>query len=254
MRLLNKVAIVTGAGTGIGRETAILFAQEGAKVAVSCRNPKHGMEVVDRITEMGGAAVYIGCDVTDEQQVKTLVGETLRHFQSLNILVNNAGIGLWGTVETMPPQNFMKLLEVNVLGVYLCARHAVPAMRGSGGNASIINIGSAVGLVGCGNSAGYCAAKGAVANLTRAMAIDHSCDGIRVNCVCPGVVDTPFNDQILAGVSDPQDVKSRQEQGNLLGRLEKPEEVARACLFLASEESSYMTGSMFMVDGGVTAR
>lgn len=145
-------------------------------------------------------------------------------------------------------------MRVNVRSVYLLSSYAVKAMRVNKAMCSIVNLSSAVGLIGCAGSAAYCASKGAVSNLTRAMAIDHAQDGIRVNCVCPGVVDTPFNDAIVNAQQNPDEAKAGQAAGNLLGRLEQPEEVAKACLFLASEDSSYCTGSMLMTDAGITAK
>lgn len=254
MRLHNKVAVVTGAASGNGKEIALLFAKEGASVVLGDLDDKQGAEVAKQIEQEHGTALFFHCDVTCPEEAKALIETAVSHFGKLDILVNNAGIGLWGTVETLPVEAYDKVMNVNVRGTYLMSSYAVKAMRENPAECSIVNIGSAVGLVGCANSAAYCASKGAVANLTRAMAIDHGKDGIRVNCVCPGVVDTPFNDYIVNATNDPEAAKASQAAGNLLNRLQKPQEVAMACLFLASDESSYCTGSMLVADAGVSAK
>jgi len=254
MRFENRVVVVTGSSIGIGFAIARRFALEGANVIINCRTASAGEAAVAAIEAEGGKVAFIRADVSKTDEAKHLIDETMARFGRIDILVNNAGIGLFGTVEEMDPETFFHLLSVNVGGVFLPSHFAIKPLRKTGQSPSIINIGSAVGLIGCGGSAGYCATKGAVANLTRAMAIDHAADGIRVNCICPGVVDTLFNDKILADAENPDAVLQAQKSGNLIGRLETPEDIASACLFLASEEASYITGSMFMIDGGVTAK
>lgn len=254
MRLENKVALVTGAGSGNGKQIALRFAREGAKIVAADMNLPAVEAVCSEIREAGGDCVSVQCNVTKAEDAKAAVEAAVRAFGKLDILVNNAGIGLWGTVETMDPGQWDKIMDVNVKGIFLMSKYAVPAMRGGSGDHSIINIGSGAGVIGCGNSAAYCASKGAVVNLTRAMAIDHGADGIRVNCVCPGIVNTPFNDAILRDADDPSGALRGQESAAILNRLEKPEEVAAACLFMASEDASFCTGSVLMADGGVTAR
>jgi len=254
MRLKDKVAIVTGAASGNGKEIAKLFAKEGAMVVVSDMNEKLGKEVKEQITKAGGKAIFVKCNVTSSDDAKALIQSTIKEYGGLDILVNNAGIGLWGTVETMDPEEWDKVMNVNVRGVFLVSKYAVTEMRKRTGDRCIINIGSGAGVIGCGNSAAYCASKGAVVNLSRAMAIDHWVDGIRVNCVCPGVVDTPFNDKILESCEDPAAARKGQEGAHILNRLQKPEEVAKACLFMASDDASFCTGSVLMADGGITAR
>lgn len=254
MRLENKVALVTGAGSGNGKQIALLFAKEGAKVAVADMNLAAVEAVRAQIEAAGGSCVAVQCDVTKPADASAAVDAAVKAYGKLDILVNNAGIGLWGTVETMEIAQWDKVMDVNVKGIFLMSKYAVPAMRNGTGDRNIINIGSGAAVIGCGNSAVYCASKGAVANLTRAMAVDHGADGIRVNCVCPGIVDTPFNDAILNGTDDPVAARKGQEGAAILNRLEKPEEVAKACLFMASEDASFCTGSIMMADGGVTAR
>ena len=254
MRLKDRVALITGAGSGNGKQTALLFAREGAWIVAADLNLPAAEAVCGEIRAAGGRAVGVRCDVTSQSDARAAVECALREFGKLDILVNNAGIGLWGTVETMEPPQWEKVMGVNVTGIFLMSKYAIPAMRTSPGDRSIINIGSGAAVIGCGNSAAYCASKGAVVNLTRAMAVDHGKDGIRVNCVCPGIVDTPFNDAILKDADDPLLARAGQESAAILGRLERPEEVARACLFMASEDASFCTGSVLMADGGVTAQ
>lgn len=252
--LLDKVAIVTGAGSGNGKQTALLFAKEGAKVVCADLNLEAATTVAEEIKRGGGDAVACLCDVTKEEDAKKCVDFTLETFKKLEILVNNAGIGLWGTVESMPMAQYDLLMNVNVKGVFLMSRYAVPAMRKGSGDRSIINIGSGAAVIGCGASVAYCASKGAVANMTRAMAIDCGPDGIRVNCVCPGIVDTPFNQKILDAAPDPVAARKGQENAAIMGRLEQPEEVAKAVLFMASDLACFCTGSVLMADGGITAQ
>lgn len=254
MRLETKVVVVTGAGSGNGKEIAVLFAQEGAHVILADINEKNGKAVCEQIENAGGKAVFVKCDVTSESDAKAAVDAALKEYGKLDILVNNAGIGLWGTVETMSADAWDKVMDINVTGIFLMSKYAVTAMKKGSGDQNIINIGSGAGVIGCENSVAYCASKGAVVNMTRAMAADHVADGIRVNCVCPGIVDTPFNDAILESSDDPSGARKGQEGAAMLNRLQKPEEVAKACLFMASEDASFCTGSILMADGGITAR
>ena len=254
MRLENRVVIVSGAGSGNGKQIALLFAKEGASVVLGDLNEKSGIAVCEEIKNAGGKAVFVKCDVTSEKDTKKIVDAAVTEYGKLDILVNNAGIGLWGTVDVMPVETWDKVMDVNVKGTFLMSKYAVIAMKTGKGDRNIINIGSGAGVIGCGNSAAYCASKGAVVNMTRAMAVDHAADGIRVNCVCPGIVDTPFNDAILNACDDPAGARKGQEGAALLNRLQKPQEVAKACLFMASDDASFCTGSVLMADGGLTAR
>lgn len=250
-RLDGKVAVVTGAASGIGEATARLLLNEGAAVALLDVDDELGAAVADQLHGLG-RAVFFHADVTSDADVARAIGNVVRAFGRIDVLVNNAGIGLWGTVETMDPEAWDRVFAVNVRGPFLVSKHALAELRQTRG--SIVNIGSGAGLVGVANSSAYCASKGAVISLTRAMAIDYAGAGIRVNCVCPGVVDTPFNQQVLDQQADPAGVLEAQERAHPMGRLAQPGEIAQAILFLASSQSSFSTGSVLMADGGLTAQ
>jgi NAD(P)-dependent dehydrogenase (short-subunit alcohol dehydrogenase family) len=253
MRLTEKVAIITGAASGIGKETALLFAREGALIVVSDIYDTAGREVAELINQQGGKAAFIHCDVTSPEDAERLVKNAVEIFGGVDILINSAGIGLWGSVVEMEPENWDKVISVNLRGVYLVSKYAIPEIAKRGGG-SVVNIGSGASVIGREGAAAYCASKAAVANLSRAMAVDHAKDKIRVNCVCPGVVDTAFNDEILTKVPNPEEKRKSQREDHLLDRVASPLEVAMANLFLASEESSFTTGSLLMVDGGMTTK
>lgn len=247
LRIRNKVALVTGAGSGIGRATAILLAQEGARVIVADLNQSSGKGVVATIRQHGGEATFVRVDVSQEEDVKRMVSIAVETYGRIDILVNNAGILLTGTVVDLSEDEWDRLIAVNLKGVFLCSKHVIPVMRAGGGGA-IVNIASTQGLVGVRNGAGYCASKGGVVALTRAMALDHIADNIRVNCVCPGAVDTP----LLRNISSPEDLEKISREVPI-GRLAAPEEIASVVLYLASSETSFVTGAVWTVDGGSTA-
>jgi len=252
MRLNNKVALITGGNSGIGRATALLFAREGAKVALTGRDEERGRQVVEEIRKASGTAVFIRSDVRLADDCRQAVDETLRQFGRLDILFNNAGVFYPHSVVDCPEEEWDLTIDVNLKGTYLMSKLVLPAMIAQGGG-SIINNGSGWGITGGNEAASYCASKGGVVLLTKAMAIDHGRQGIRVNCLCPGDVDTPM---LLA------DAKLRKikwkdylaEASNRpLGRIGTPDEIARAALFLATDDSSFMTGAVLAVDGGGTA-
>lgn len=252
MRLINKVALITGGNSGIGRATALLFAQEGAKVALTGRDEERGKRVVEEIRKAPGTAIFIRSDVRIAEDCERAVNETLRQFGRLDILFNNAGVFYPNSVVDCPEEEWDLTIDVNLKGTYLMSKLVLPAMiaRGSG---VIINNASGWGITGGNEAASYCASKGGVVLLTKAMAIDHGRQGIRVNCLCPGDVDTPML---------PADANLRKKEwkdylaeasNRPLGRIGTPEEIARAALFLASDDSSFMTGAVLAVDGGGTA-
>jgi meso-butanediol dehydrogenase/(S,S)-butanediol dehydrogenase/diacetyl reductase len=253
MRLKDKVCIVTGGGSGIGRASALLFAREGARLVVADKRLQAAEAVAAECTREGAQALPVAVDVARSAEVQRMVAVAIGTFGRLDVLVNNAGYGIAGSVVETDEQAWDDLMAVNVRGVFLCCKYAIPAMKANGGGA-IVNTASVVAAVGIRDRAAYCASKGAVAALTRAIAIDHVGDGIRCNAVAPGTVDTPYFDRILKTSADPDAVRRKLEARQLLGRLGKPEEIAAAILFLAGDESRFATGTILTIDGGMTAQ
>lgn len=253
MRLKDKVCIITGGGSGIGRAACLLFAREGAKLAVADKHLEAAQAVADECAKIGARAIAIGVDVSKAADAKRMVDETVREFGRLDVLLNNAGYGIAGSVLETDETAWDDLMAVNVRGVFLCTKYAIPAMK-AGGGGSIVNTASVVANVGIRNRAAYCASKGAVAALTRAVATDHVADGIRCNAIAPGTIDTPYFNEILNRSPDPVAVRKGLEQRQLLGRLGTPEEIATGMLFLASDESRFATGTILTIDGGMTAQ
>jgi meso-butanediol dehydrogenase/(S,S)-butanediol dehydrogenase/diacetyl reductase len=253
VRLANKVSVITGAGSGIGRAAALLFAREGAKVVAADIRPKAADETAQMIRDAGGHAMSVEADVTDAPAVQRMFRETVQAYGRLDVLVNNAGYGFAATVEQTDEADWDRLMAVNLKGVFLGCKYGIPIMRQGGGGA-IVNTASTVAMVGIESRAAYCASKGGVAALTRAMALDHVRDHIRVNCVAPGTIESPYFTEIFAKASDPATLRKTLEARQAMNRLGRPEEVAHAMLYLASDESSFVTGTMLVVDGGWTAR
>lgn len=251
-RLQGKVALITGGGTGIGRACAAKFAGEGARVAVAGRKREPLQTVVNEITAAGGDAQAVECDVTNRAQVERAMRETVRHFGALHCVVNNAGALLVGTVEETSDEDWARVIGTNLTGTFLVSRAALPELRRAGGGA-IVNIASVLGLVGMKQRAAYTASKSGVVGLTRALAMDHAAEGIRVNCICPALVETEMVRGLYEKVADPQAALRARLATLPLGRLGKPEDVANLAVFLASEESSWLTGAALPLDGGLTA-
>jgi NAD(P)-dependent dehydrogenase (short-subunit alcohol dehydrogenase family) len=250
-RLAGKVTIVTGGGSGIGKASVLLFAREGASVVVADWQEEGGNAVVKEIAAAGGKATFIKTDVSSEDDIKNMVATAVRSYGRLDVLFNNAGIeGTMGrpTAET-PLEEWNRIIAVNLTGVFLGCRYAIPEMLKTGGG-SIVNNASVAGLVGFAGIPAYCASKGGIVQLTRTAALEYATQGIRVNCLCPGVIDTPM----VRRAAPDEAALAAFTQMEPVGRLGQPEEVAALALFLASDEASFMTGTVIPVDGGFVAR
>jgi len=252
MKLENKVALITGGGTGIGRACCELFAAEGAAVVLAGRRVEALREAAGAVRSQGGRAFEQQCDVTRAADVQTAVRRAVAEFGGLNVVVNNAGYWMAASAEETSEEEWDKVMDTNLKGAFLVSKAALPELRRAGGGA-IINIGSILSLVGMKRRVAYTASKGGLAMLTKAMALDHAAEGIRINCICPGLVETPLAQQALAQFADPQAELARRVAGIPAGRAGKPEDVARLALFLASDDSSWMTGAVVPLDGGFTA-
>lgn len=251
-RLSGKIALITGGGTGIGRACALLFALEGACVVVAGRRRPPLDAVVREIEAAGGKALEVTCDVTDRASAQAAIVATTKQFGRLDILVNNAGAVVVATVEQTSDEDWSRVLAINLTGTFLISRAALPALRKAGGG-SIVNIGSILGMISRKQRAAYSAAKSGVAGLTRAMALDHAHENIRVNCICPSIIETELGLQSMAKAPDPEGERKRRAAEIPLGRLGKPEDVAQMAVYLASDESAWMTGAALPLDGGLTA-
>jgi NAD(P)-dependent dehydrogenase (short-subunit alcohol dehydrogenase family) len=248
VRLKDKVAIITGAASGIGKATAKLFAEHGAKVVVADIDKDGGSQTVTQIQNGGNEAIFVETDVTLKVDTEKMVAQTVETYGKLDILFNNAGIAMRLPVAELPEADWHRCLDVNLTGVFLCAKAAIPAML-KNGCGSIINMSSIYGVVGADVRAAYVASKGGVTNLTRGMALDYAENNIRVNCICPGFVETP----LVAGViKTPEEYQALADKHPMC-RLGQPEEIAYGALYLASDESAFVTGIALPIDGGYTA-
>ena len=250
--LSGKRALITGAASGIGRATALLFAREGAAVAVADLDEAGGQAVVGDIRQAGGQAIYIHCDVTRAADCRRAVEHTVAELGGLDILFNNAGIIRRATVIDTDEADWDRVMAVNVKSIFLMSKVAVPVMAAAGGGV-IVNTASGWGLVGGQQAAVYCASKGAVVLLTKAMALDHGPQNIRVNCICPGDTDTAMLRREAEQLGEPAERFLAGSAQRPLGRIGRPEEIAQAALYLASGAASYVTGTALVVDGGGTA-
>jgi NAD(P)-dependent dehydrogenase (short-subunit alcohol dehydrogenase family) len=252
-RLQGKVTIITGGASGIGLATARLFLQEGAKVVLVARNEQRGREALRLLSFAGERVVFFPCDVRRSTDCDRVVRKTVEIFGRLDILFNNAGvIYIEHTVTNTSEEMWDETMDVNLKGTFLMSRAAIPEMVKSGGGV-IINNASVFGLVGGMGAAAYCAAKGGVVLLTKAMALDHAAQNIRVNCVCPGSVDTPMLQAEMEDLGGADKMKQVFAARHPMNRIASPEEVAQVVLFLASDEASFVTGASIPVDGGRTA-
>ncbi len=246
MRLAHKVAIITGGGSGIGKAIAQAFAREGAGVVICGR---HQEKLDAAAQEIGPNCLPVAADVALSHDTEKLVKAAVEKFRRIDILVNNAAVLLPGTAESLSEEDFDQTFTINVRGLWLLSRAALPHMR-AGGGGSIINIGSVLSMVGARNRVAYAASKGAVLAMTRAMALDHAAENIRVNCICPGIVET----EMVARFSMDENARRQRLAWHPLGRFGQPEDIAGLAVFLASDESAWITGTAQTIDGGYTAQ
>ena len=252
MRLEGKVALITGGTSGIGSATAIRFAREGAAVAITGRNRERGEDVVRDITAAGGEALFVQADVRFADQCRNAVDRTLERFGKIDVLFNNAGVFHPKTIPECTEEEWDETIDSSLKGAFLMSKYVLPSMIAQG-SGSIIHTSSGWGILGGDGAASYCAAKGGLVIMAKAMAIDHGKDGIRVNCVCPGDVMTPMLQDDAAKRGMTWDDYAAGAADRPLGRIGTVEEIANAVLFLASDESSFITGEALVVDGGGVA-
>ena len=251
MRLHGKVILITGSGSGIGRSTAELFAREGAVVIVNDLDATKGLETVQGIEQAGGQAIFIQADVTQPASVEAMVNEIITRYGRIDVLFNNAGISGVGALHEIDPEQWDRIMAINVKGVFIPSKYVVPHMmqRRSG---SIINMSSCIAEIGLARRAAYAASKGAVLALTKSMQVDYAAYHIRVNALLPGTILTPFfEDYLKKSYDDPEQAIAALKTRQLSGDLGRPEDVAKAALFLASDDSQFMMGSPLYIDGGV---
>lgn len=252
-RLEGRVAIVTGAGQGIGAAIAVRLAVEGAVVVAAHRDVEAGSQLVERLQAEGGRAVFVQTDVAVPEQVVKLVETVITELHQIDILCNNAGLSLGGSVTETSDEAYERVMSVNLGGVFRCCKSVLPHMVGAG-QGSIVNIASLAGVSAFPREAAYCAAKGAVVMLTRQMALDYAAYGVRVNAVCPGFVATPALELFLGRQPGADQALATVERFHPVGRVARPEEIASVAAFLASDDASFITGACIPVDGGASAR
>lgn len=253
MKLKDKVALITGAGSGIGRATAILFAKEGSKVVVADCAKESGEQTVEIIKNAGGEASFVYVDVSRADDVQRMIEKTVKYYGKLDVLFNNAGINIPAPITEITEELWDKIININLKGVFLGCKYAIPVMKKQGGGV-IINTASIFAFVGFANDSAYCASKGGVYAFTRALALEVAPFNIRVNCICPGTTMTPLVQGVWMRLGEPEERERTTKQQIPLGRLGRPEDIANAALFLASDDSSFMTGAAIIVDGGFTAK
>ena len=251
-RFVQKVIVITGAGSGIGRTAALAFAREGGSVVIGDINETEGNETARQILESGGYATAVGCDVRNAQQVQALIARAVSDFGGVDVLYNNAGVVRYGTVEELSVEDWDFQLDINLKGTFLTCKYAIPEMRKRGGGA-IVNTASVQAFASQKTVPAYAASKGGVVSLTTTIALDHADDNIRCNCIAPGTIRTPMVDQAADtfGPDDPEAAIAEWGRLHPLGRVGKPEEVANLVLFLASDEATFCTGGCYRVDGGL---
>lgn len=251
MRLKDKIAVITGAGAGIGRAAALLFAREGAKVVCADLNEETTCSVVAEISAAGGDALFVRTDAADSDSVAALVAGTTHRHGRLDVFYANAGIVPGGTVTECSEEDWDRAMAINARSVFLACKHAIPVMQ-AGGGGSIVCTSSVAGLVGVKNRAVYSASKMAVIGLVKSVALDYIQDGIRINAICPGTVDTPSLQGRLHAMGDYETALAQFIARQPMGRIGKADEIAALALYLASDESGYMTGTYLVIDGGLS--
>lgn len=253
MRLAEKVSIITGAGAGMGRAAVYRFAREGSRVVAVDIDETAGGETASIAAKSGGDVTFIACDITDAGSVRSMVSGAIAEYGGIDILYNNAGSshGVFGPLHTLDDDGFDRVMRTNIRGTFICSKYVIPTMLEKG-RGSIINVGSAVGLVGWEGGAALCTAKGGVVLMTKAMALDYAELGIRVNCLCPGSTLTAQTESRLKDADDPDAVIAPLIKKHAMRRLADADEIVNAALFLASDEASFVTGAAFAVDGGWT--
>lgn len=251
-RLAGKVALVTGGGTGIGRAIALAFAREGAKVAVAGRRVEKLRETVAELEKCGGEGLAIACDVSNARDAENAVREAATNFGRLNVLVNNAGVLHAASIEGTSEEEWDRLMTINLKGPFLMCKAALPEFRKAGGG-TLVNVGSVLGLIAMKDRAAYCASKGGLTLLTKAMAVDHAQENVRANCICPSIVETELVAGLFAGSPEGKALRDARIASIPLGRMGRPVDVAEMAVFLASEESSWLTGAAIPLDGGLSA-
>ncbi len=250
MRLHGKITVITGSGSGIGKNSALLFAREGATVVVNDLDPVKGAETVDEIARAGGVSLFIQADVTNPDSVQAMIGRIMEEYGRIDVLFNNAGISGVGALHEVEPDAWDRVMNVNIRGVYLPSKYVLPIMMEQT-SGSIINMSSCVAEIGLARRASYSASKGAILALTKSMQVDYAAYRIRVNALLPGTIMTPFVENYLkTSYQDPEAAIESIKKRQLSGELGTPEDVAQAALFLASDESKFMMGSPLYIDGG----
>ena len=249
MPLNNKVVIVTGAGSGIGQATALRLGQEGARLVLVDRDEAGAAATLSMVTAAGGDGHLVRADVSRATDTERMVDEAVRTFGRLDALVNNAAVMVQKSVPELSEEEWDQVLGVNLKGVFLCSKQAILCFRRQGGGGTIVNMASVNSFYAEGGIAAYCASKGGVQQLTRAMAIDHSAEGIRINCICPGWIDTPMN----AGYFADPSARAFADKLHALGRIGQPAEIAAVVAFLISDDASFVTGASIVADGGFSA-
>lgn len=250
MKLKDKVAIITGSAKGIGKGCALVFAEEGANVVIVDIDIKAGEQTVREIAERNGKAIFINTDLRSSEQVQSMIGSVINTYGQIDILFNNAGYHYSKNIEVTSEEEWDFIINTNLRSVFLCSKYSIPHLRKTRG--CIINMSSMVGLIGQSNAGAYSASKGGIVAMTKGMALDFAKDGIRVNCICPGWVETPLVEDWFSQQPDPQKAKEYIYSVHPLNRIASSEEIGKAAAFLASPEASFITGIAMPVDGAVS--